>query len=307
MAVFFMSQTKTIQKWSLASAALRDAYTDFLLSRQAMNCTPITMTFYRFTAGKFLEWIERQGLTGPEQVAARHVRQYLAQLAAAGRADTTMHDHARGIKTLLRFWHAEGYTPAPVRFEMPKLEKKRLPVLTAGELREIVKACNVRDKAIVLFMADSGLRRAEVIALNWSDVDMTSGLVRVKRGKGKKERSAVIGATTRRALLAYRRKLYQAETVRDNSPLFQTQTGKPFTSSGFIRIFARLTKATGIHVTAHALRRTFAILSLRAGMSPLHLQNLGGWASLDMVEHYAQMVDDDLLQAHRQFSPVDNL
>jgi len=90
MAVFFMhstasraSQTKTIQKWSLASAALRDAYTDFLLSRQAMSCTPVTMVLYRFTAGRFLEWIERQGLTDPGQVAARHVRQYLAQLAAA--------------------------------------------------------------------------------------------------------------------------------------------------------------------------------------------------------------------------------
>jgi integrase/recombinase XerD len=304
MAVFFMSQTKTTQKWSLASADLRDAYTDFLLSRQAMNCTPITMTFYRFTAGKFLEWIERQGLTGPEQVAARHVRQYLAELAAAGRADTTMHDHARGIKTLLRFWHAEGYTPAPVRFEMPRLEKKRLPVLTAEQLRQIVKACNVRDKAIVLFMADSGLRRAEVIKLNWGDVDMLSGLVRVRQGKGKKDRSAVIGATTRRALLAYRRGL---SPMGDIAPLFQTQTGKPFTPSGFIRIFSRLTKATGIHVTAHALRRTFAILSLRAGMSPLHLQALGGWASMDMVQHYAQMVDEDLLQAHKAHSPVDSL
>lgn len=153
-----MPQTKTILKWSLASAALRDAYTDFLLSRQAMNCTPVTMVFYRFTAGKFLEWIERQGLTAPDEVTARYVRQYLAGLANLGRADTTMHDHARGIKTLLRFWHAEGYTPAPVRFEMPKLEKKRLLVLTAEQLRQIVKACNVRDKAIVLFMADSGAK-----------------------------------------------------------------------------------------------------------------------------------------------------
>jgi hypothetical protein len=50
-----MPKTKTVQTWSLASLALRDAYTDFILSRQAMNCTPVTMSFYRFTAGKFLE------------------------------------------------------------------------------------------------------------------------------------------------------------------------------------------------------------------------------------------------------------
>ena len=66
-------------------------------------------------------------------------------------------------------------------------------------------------------------------------------------------------------------------------------------------------RRTGIQVTPHALRRTFTILSLRAGMSPLHLQNLGGWESLELVQHYAQMVDEDLMQAHKAHSPVDNL
>ena len=82
---------------------LCDAYTDFMLSRQAMNCTPSTLEFYKYTV---------------------------------------------------------------VKFELPKPAKKRLPVLTAEQLKQIVQAGNVRDKAIVLFMADSGLRRAEVCALN---------------------------------------------------------------------------------------------------------------------------------------------
>ena len=42
-------------------------------------------------------------------------------------------------------------------------------------------------------------------------------------------------------------------------------------------------------------------------MSPLHLQALLGHSSLEMVKHYAQMVEDDLLQAHKQTSPVDHL
>jgi site-specific recombinase XerD len=89
-----------------------DAYTDFILSRQAMNCTPVTMRFYRFTAGKFLEWIAGQGIIDPQEVSARHVRQFLAELTSRGLQDTTRHDYARGIKTLLRFWHNEGYIPS---------------------------------------------------------------------------------------------------------------------------------------------------------------------------------------------------
>ncbi len=251
-----------------------------------------------------MQWIESQNVTGPDQVTARHVRQFIAELTSRGLQDTTVHDYARAVRTLLRFWHAEGYTPQLVKFDMPKLAKKRLLVLAAEQLSQIVKACNVRDKAVILFIVDSGLRRSEVIHLNWNDVDMQSGLVRVKQGKGKKDRSAVIGATTRRALLAYRR---SKSTVDFDFPLFTTRDGARFTGSGFLRIFQRLTKETGIHVTAHALRRTFVILSLRNGMDPLHLQALLGHASLEMVYWYAQMIDEDLLQAHKAYSPVDNL
>src|SRR5262249_28474960 len=138
----------------------------------------------------------------------------------------------------------------------------------------------------------------------WGDVDMQTGLVKVKHGKGGKDRSAVISAKTRRALLAYRRGIGK---FADATPLFQTHAGTRFTANGLLRIFSKVRKQTGIHITPHALRRTFTILALRAGMNPLHLQALAGWASSDMLVHYAQMVDEDLLQAHNQHSPVDTL
>ena len=47
-------KTAQKQKWALASYALNDAFTDFILSRQAMLCTPLTMKFYNTTAGKFV-------------------------------------------------------------------------------------------------------------------------------------------------------------------------------------------------------------------------------------------------------------
>ncbi len=296
------TKTKTIG-WTLASIALQDAYTDFILSRQAMNCTPATISFYRHTAGVFLAWCEEQGVTGPEMLSGRFVRQYLAELVARGKKDTTVNAHARAIRTLMIFWHAEGYMPELVKFEMPRLEKKRLPVLTAEQLQNVVAACNVRDRAIVLFMADSGLRRQETIDLNWGDVDMESGLVRVKQGKGRKDRSAVIGATTRRALLKYRKTVDHSPS----KPLFQSRTKQRLTGSGLLIIYRRLSEKTGIHITPHAMRRTFTILSLRAGMNALTIQTLLGHEDLTMTLHYADMAEDDLLVEHRAHSPVDNL
>lgn len=287
------------------SFAIRDAYTDFILSRQAMRVTSSTLAFYNYTLNSFTAWIESQSLQSPQEVTARHVRAYLAELIARELSDNTVNCHARAIRTMLKFWHAEKYMNDAVKFEMPKIEKKRLPVLTADEVSTILVSCkSPRDKAIILLMVDTGLRRSEVIALNWSDLDFGTGLAQVKRGKGGKARSVVIGATCRRALLAYRRTL---EKITDTAPLLQTQTGTRFTGNGFMQIFKRLRKLTGIYISPHSLRRTFVILSLRSGMDVLHLQALLGHSTLAMVEHYAQMQDEDLLQAHNAYSPIDNL
>ncbi len=283
----------TTQTWALGSIELQDAYTDFILSRQAALCTEQTIQYYHYSCGPFIKWLEGQNVTRPDETSARHVRAYLAELAGRGNSDRTIFDRAGAIRTMVRFWYAEKYLPAPITFTMPKVAKKRLLSLDADTLQKVISACdNPRDKAIIMFMADSGTRRAETIALNWGDVDIQSGLVRISRGKGGKARSVVIGANTRRALLKYRRSITDHA---DHAPLFQTKGGGRFTGKGFREIFVRLSKRSGVRVNAHAMRRTFAILFLRAGGSSLHLQALLGHASLEMVKHYAQMVDDDLL------------
>lgn len=280
--------------------SISDAYQDFMLSRKAMQCTPATLSFYKYTAGRLAHWLEER-ITRPDEVTPRLIREYLASLTGES---SSIHDHARAVRTLLRFWSAESYMPM-VKIDMPRLAKKKLPVLTAEQLNQLLKACDVREKALVLFLADSGLRRAEVVKLNWRDVDMQSGLVRVIQGKGRKDRSSVVSATVRRALLKYRRTL---DDCSPTAPLFKSERGGGrLTGEGVRLIFRRLSIRTGIKVTAHALRRTFTILSLRAGMSILHLQSLGGWSSLDMVQHYAQLTDADLLQEHSNHSAVESL
>jgi len=133
MAVFINLKTEHATKWSLAYFALQDANSDFILSRKGMQCTPTTLDFYMHTAGIFPICLEGQGVTSPEEVTARYVRQYLAELSDKGRADNTVRHHARAIRMLVFFWHEEGYIPEPVKFAMPKVDKKRLPVLSADE------------------------------------------------------------------------------------------------------------------------------------------------------------------------------
>jgi len=67
----------------------------------------------------------------------------------------------------------------------------------------------------------------------------------------------------------------------------------------------RISECTGLKVTPHALRRTFATLFRRAGMDLLELQALMGHASLDMTKRYIEILEDDLIKAHREYGPID--
>ena len=283
---------------------LRDAYLDFELSREAMNCSAGTIRTYRFTAGRFAAWLEGQGVTDPADLSSQHVRSYLAELRRSGLKDTSLHGHARAVKTFARFLHAEGYLAEPVKVDMPRLDQKRLPFLDVDQLAQVLdKGCaDLRDKALILLMADTGLRRSEVIALDWEVVDIKSGLVTVRRGKGGKARSVVVGVKTRRLLLRYRRSVPHD----DHDPVFPSQRGGGrLTPMGLRSCMLRIGERAGVKLTPHMLRRTFATLSLAAGMDALHLQALLGHSSLEMVRRYVQMVETDLQRAHKEHGPVD--
>ncbi len=211
------TQQRVEKKWALASIPLQDAYTDFLLSRQAMMCTTRTIQFYEFTLGKISEGLERNDVHQPQEITSRHVRALLGEMVEKGYSDSYIHIFARVIRTFTRFLLKEKYIYQPIEFKMPKIGKKRLLVYNKEEVQQILTACiDKRDKAFILLMVDSGLRKAEVIALNWGDVDISSGIVRVEKGKGRKARSVVIGIHTRRALLRYKNEVDSS----DIKPLF---------------------------------------------------------------------------------------
>lgn len=293
----------TTQKTALNSISLDDAYTDFILSRQALLRSKNTILFYDFTAGMFKKWLVGK-IDSLKELQVKHVREYLAELAAKGKSDGTISDHAKGIRVLVRFWYSENYIDLPIIFQIPKPAKKRLLTLNAETLKMLLSMLTVKEKAIVMVLADSGLRRAEACNLCWADINMNSGQVFVLKGKGGKPRATKIGANARRALLKYRRTL---TNVTPKSPVFQTRSGTKYSGQGMRQVFETISIRTSIKVTVHSLRRTFTILSLRAGMSALHVKGLGGWEGLEMVEHYAQLEEDDFMQAHQEHSPIDNL
>ena len=262
--------------------------TDFLLSREAKLCSEDTLDFYQRMLTPFIESLQTDDITSQD------VRRFLASVAKRGVSSATVHAHARAIRAFVRFAHAEGYLANIFKVDMPKVHVRRMEVLTPAEIKKVLTVCNFRDKAIVLVLIDSGLRRAELWDLTWDDVDIKTGSILVRNGKGGKARTAVIGVKARRALLKWRMK-----APDDNGRIFN------LTGSGLASAMERISKSSGVKIGCHKCRRSFATMALRSGINLIALQRLLGHSTLDMVRVYIAQVDEDLLQAYRDHSPMD--
>lgn len=144
---------------------LSSAFEEFILSREAMLCSPETIDFYRRMLKPFL------ALANGTQPSNRMVREFLSTVAQRGVSSATVHAHARAVRAFVRFAHEEGWIEEPVTVQMPRLEQKRMEVLSREDVKRILSVSGTRDRALVMTLIDSGLRRGEALALNWQEVD----------------------------------------------------------------------------------------------------------------------------------------
>ena len=221
-----------------------------------------------------------------------------------------MHGHARAIRAWLKFCVRDELidTNPFDKVRMPRLPKKILPALTPEEVRTVLDACGYeRDRVMLLFFLDSGVRAQELCNLDVGDVDMRTGTVSVRQGKGSKDRTTHIGAKTRKALLRYL--VARGDRDKPTRPLFVSlKDGQRLTYSGAAQALRTLRQAAGVkNLTAHALRRTFAVSCLRAGMSVYVLARLMGHADIEVLRNYLPLTDDDTAAGHAAAGPVDNL
>lgn len=284
----------------------------FLTHQQAQRSTARTVANYRAALGQFTAWLRARQVTDPTAITPALVRSYLAELAGRNLSSWTVHGHARSVKTWLRFLHAEGVMPSDVmaHVAMPRVDRKILPSFTPAELRALLDACQhsqnpERDAAIIMVLLDSGVRAAEFCALNVSDVDMTTGGVHVRQGKGRKDRVTRVGNLARKALLKY---FLGRARSQPHEPLFVSETtGARLTGNGLLLLLRRIGARAGVHAHPHKFRRTCAVTLHRAGVRLTDIALLLGHSDLETLRLYLDLHAQDGLAAHELAGPVDSL
>lgn len=290
---------------------LQRAADAFLLDKQVQGCTRLTLVWYRDYIGRLVIWLMAHQVTTPAGITLDLLRTYIVDVQGRGLAPKTVHHYATATKIFCKWLAAEGLVTSDpaARLPRPKVPKKVLPALSKADVGKLLAACECeRDKALLLFMLDTGARCGETVAVNIGDVDARTGAVTIVQGKGQKGRTVYLGANSRRALLRY---LLVREHTGADAPLWTSQrpgyAGERLTTWGVTLILRRMGERAGVHAHPHMLRRTFAIASLRAGMDVARVAALLGHSDLATVRRYLDLVDDDLADAHREHGAVDSL
>ena len=174
-----------------------------------------------------------------------------------------------------------------------------LPIepLTASEVDLLLLACSkrapsgLRDRALIGLLYGSGLRIAEALALVRRDIDLVTGQVTVRKGKGGKRRVSaltVAGVSLLEAWLTRRDKL----GAKRSQPVFcQIQTGKvgePIAQANVRQMLARRTAKAGLdkRVHAHGFRHSHAA-ELAGKGTPMHIiQKQLGHSNLAVTSRY---------------------
>ncbi len=320
---------------------LSKAVQGFLQYKQAEGLSPRTIESYEHDLTR---WLEYQPDIDVAKVTSTNLRAYVIYLQKdyKPRRITGGNDQPLSSKsvrnhyiTLCAFFHwcsDEFQIANPMNsVPKPKFNEAVVEAFTKEEVESLLKACDScaeaktlrrkgfvmnratgrRDRAIILFLVDTGVRASELCALRIGDWDQKTNKITIRHGrgggaKGGYGRSVYLGKSAGKTLWRY---LADREDASDpEAPLFVSKTGKPFNRDSLRQVISALGHKAGVaKCHPHRFRHTMAVNFLRFSGDLLTLQALGGWKTLEVMKIYARLAEIDIERVHRKSSPVDNL
>jgi site-specific recombinase XerD len=289
-----------------SGAELRQARDDWLRRLQTSRRSKSTLTAYRVAIDDLLDWSSDHGRNVfEESTIVDHLAAYQrhAQPAPA--------TYYRRFGLLRRFVHwlsrRSGLPDPFLELEPPPKPQQEADWLNEEEFARLLVAAEhprrrrkglaERDRLVLLALVQTSLRRSELIALNWCDVDLESDRpsLLVRQGKGAKPRRQPLARQLANELRQIRDERQPAPT----DPVFCGLKGKRLQPTILAGIISRAAERAGLtkRVTAHTLRHTAATwLRQQTGDARLVAAYLGH-ADLSTVSRYAHVAEHELHDA----------
>ncbi len=230
-----------------------------------------------------------------------HVVAIRAELLDQGKTLNTINTALAALRGVLKAAFLLGQFPGDewerIR-QVKRVTGKRAAAgrsLSKREINKLFRVCRkgtatmaARDAALLAVMIYGGLRRAEVVALKLADYQSKTGALRIRHGKGRRDRELVLPKTARDRL-----KAWQSARGRDEGALFCAigKGGKirhrALSAQAVYDIVRRLAEIAGMeHCSPHDLRRTFVTRLLEVGVDLNTARQLAGHEQIQTTTRY---------------------
>jgi site-specific recombinase XerD len=274
------------------------------------DLSPVTVRGYVSDLEMFIAWLKQSRgtkvrLNQISTIELINYRQHL--IAVKGLKPATVNRRLEALRRFCKWACNQKLIKRDIALELKavRMVRSQRPIgLAEPEVHMLLRAAGQsrhglakRNYALIQLMLQAGLRVGEVSALSVADVRIRerSGIVRIRQGKGGKEREVPLNATARRAL-----SIYQESRQKTGAEdfLFTNARGNRLptrTIQAVITELARRAKISRVKVSAHTLRHTFALNYLRQNPGKLvDLATLLGHESLDTTAIYTRPSGEEL-------------
>jgi integrase/recombinase XerC len=248
---------------------------------------------------------------GPERISTRLLRAYLAWLHEQQYSRTTIARRLAAMRSWCRFLCRQGLldsNPA-IGLRGPRQQRKLPHFISREQMVCLLEApsaeetAGLRDRAILETLYSAGLRVSELVGLEVSDLDLQEGMVTV-RGKGKRERLALLGPPAVAVLTAWLARRGEWASLRETA-LFLNRRGSRLTTRSVGRLLEKYLAQVGLdpRTSPHTLRHSFATHLLDAGADIRSVQELLGHRNLGTTQVYTHVTTQRLRDSYHKAHP----
>lgn len=283
---------------------------DFLRHcRLERRLADLTCSAYERDVRACLTFLSTSGVSSLVEVTTPLLRAFLADEATRRPAASSQARTVAALKCFFRFCVENEYLerdPALV-LRTPKKREALPDVLDQRELQRLLKVPESegvwervhpgkreRDRLLLALFAYAGLRRSELLGLDWDDVDLGRRLIRVRVAKGGRQRVVPIHPGLVPLFLEY----LETRLPLEERALFVGVQGRRLSQTILTQTFLRYARAAGVNtrkrITPHTLRHVFASELLHAGANLRQIQELLGHKHLDSTQRYTRVTAHEL-------------
>lgn len=247
----------------------------------------------------FLTFLKHFKFVHPLTIKNEDIRTFLIQLNKKNYSKNTINQYINSIKIYYERAHKREI-PNTYIFR-PKRPKKLPEILSLNEIQMLLAQIkNLKHHCLLALTYSGGLRRSETLNLKINDIDFERNEIRIRGGKGKKDRITLLSNFIKKILLKYfaeyKPKLY----------IFEGATGGKYSTSSMNNILKKALKDAKInkHITLHSLRHSFATHLLEQGTDLRFIQELLGHENIKTTIKYTHVAHKEIKKI---MNPFDSL